>query len=51
MAAWRTAMEEAFVRNMNRKVGRRDRQFATGLAAGAGKERLRLLAKRADRRE
>jgi hypothetical protein len=46
-----TAEGEALVRNLSRKIRRRDRPFAAGLAAREGKERLRLPAKRTDRRE
>jgi hypothetical protein len=49
-ACW-SAKEEAFVRNLNRKGWRHDRQFATGFAVREDRERLRLLARLADRRE
>ena len=49
-ARW-TAKGEALVRNLNRKIRRHDRQFASGLAVRECREPLRLLIKRTDRRE
>ena len=46
-----TAKGAALVRNPNRKIRRRDTQFAAPLATRACKELLRLLAKPTDRQE
>jgi DNA-binding MarR family transcriptional regulator len=46
-----TAKGAALVRNLNRKVGRYDRQFAARLAPRERKQLMRLLAKLTDRRE